>query len=186
MLPEHKEYLKLFPNKKKLARANLLREAAEMAADSVSSKIQQTHGDIKAIKPAISDARSTAFVDQYISEVILFKKMNNIAPDKRIEAPKIAAIMISHLHAKPITDLFILSPSYPPEKSPYPKVARGAFFNRIVYACLGLPKDFVNEGLGQDLLQVLVTEPLDNRRLLSVTFKGVFLARGDEKSCLED
>lgn len=157
-----------------------------MAADSVSNYIQKMHGDIHAIRSAIGDKRAARLANEYISELIIYKQKNDIAPNDRIEAPKTAAIIITHLYAKPITELFSFSPTYHPETSPYPDAARGAFFNRIVYECLGLPISFADEGLGQDLLQVLVTEPLDNRRLLSVTFKGIFLARGDEKSCLED
>lgn len=182
----HEAYLELFPDRKRLARANLLREAAEMAARSVSAKILTEHGDAKAIVSAIGEARAQRFVSEYINKVIFFKQSNGIEADKRVEPPKIAAIMVCHLYSKPIEDLFISSEKYTPGESPYPQIARGTFFNRLIYACLGLPVGFVKEPLGQDLHRILVTEPFDNERLISVLLKGVFIARGDEHSCLED
>jgi hypothetical protein len=45
---------------------------------------------------------------------------------------------------------------------------------------------FIDETLGFDLLKVLVTEDVSNERLMSVLFKGVFVARGVEADCLKD
>jgi hypothetical protein len=180
------DYLHLFPPHKKLSRGNLLCEAAERAARSVSIKIKSEHGDDEAISSLIGNARAEIYVEKYLNSLITFKMMNKIGPKSRVEPSKIAAILIKQFYREPITDLFSFKDGYSPEKSSYPSVVRGTFLNRIAYTCLGLPKSFVEDSLGVDLLKILVKEDVSNERLMSVLFKGVFVAHGDAFHCLKD
>lgn len=157
-----------------------------MAANSISTKINLEHGDDQAISSLVGETRSEGYVGKYLNSLITFKMQNDIGPDSRIEPSKIAAILIKQFYGEPITDLFSFKEEYSLGKSPYPEVVRGVFLNRLVHACLGLPTGFAKEPLGFDLLEVLVTEDVSNERLMSVLFKGVFVARGVPADCLKD
>jgi hypothetical protein len=183
-LTDRQQFYSLFPEIKKQQRITLVRTAAEYAAASVSRKIADAHHLTGAVASNLGDRRLATYVDEYVERVIDFKIGNDIGPVDRIEAPKIAAILIALLHAKPIEDLFRLDSKL--GNGPYGRVVRGTFFNRLVYGCLGLEKGFVNTSIGQDLLSILVTEDVGNQRIMAVLLKGIFQKHGNEDYCLMD
>lgn len=134
----------------------------------------------------IGEKRLRAILDDYISRVVDFKMANKFGPDERVESPKITAIMLTTLRFRKINELFSSGGNKVLDNGPYPKMIRGTFFNRLVYACLGLSNNYVNTPIGQDFLSVLVTEDLGSEKLMSVLFKGIFEKDGDTKYCLED
>ncbi len=136
--------------------------------------------------PLVEKARSETYVKKYLNSLISFKMNNDIGPDSRIDPSKIAAILIKQFYNEPITDLFLFKDEYAPGNSAYPLVVRGVFLNRLAYACLGLPMEFAGGSFGFDLLKILITEDVSNERIMSVLFKGVFVAHGVAADCLTD